>query len=59
MFKPRRLNKRQAKKWRKNCDNAEWLYFMSGLYPLDYRAAKYVQRWLDRETKDKKHIWNS
>ena len=49
MRRPKHMNKRQAKKWRRNIDNAEWLYFMSGFYPLDYTAAKHVERWIKRE----------
>ena len=54
MRRPKHMNKRPAKKWRRNCDNAEWLYFMTGLYPLDYTAARCVERWLKRETGNQK-----
>ena len=30
MRKPKHMNKRQAKKWNKYCDDADWVQFMVG-----------------------------
>lgn len=48
------MNKRQAKKKQKNREESEWLYFMSGLYPVDYTAARHIRRWVNKEMKNER-----
>jgi hypothetical protein len=51
------MNKRQSKKKQKIQEEAEWLYFMSGLYPTGYKTIKVLQRWVKKELrKDEKEI---
>lgn len=33
MRRPKHMNKRQAKQWRKRCEDVEWVYFMCGGEP--------------------------
>lgn len=49
MLKPKHMNKRKAKKWRKYCDDADWVYFMCGGEPKTLTDLRKLIQLVDRE----------
>lgn len=49
MKRPKNMNKRQAKKWRKYCDDANWVYFMCGGEPRTLTDLRKLIQLVDSE----------
>lgn len=49
MLKPKHMNKRKAKKWRKYCDDSSWVYFMCGGEPKTLTDLRKLIQLVDRE----------
>ena len=49
MLRPKHMNKRKAKKWRKYCDDSSWVYFMCGGEPKTLTDLRKLIQLVDRE----------